>query len=182
MPRTVPTYEPTSATAGDSWEWDRTLSDYPPSGGWTLTYSLTGAHESVLSISATTSDLGDYFEVRVAPATTVAYTAGPYKLIGHVTDGTDRFVVYSAPLTVLPDPATATPEFTHAERMLAAIRALLEGRVTEDVQRFQVAGRALEKMEPVELRKWEAVYADRVRMERGGGFFQPVRVRFGVPH
>ncbi|HEX6924347.1 MAG TPA: hypothetical protein VF167_02905 [Longimicrobiaceae bacterium] len=177
MAATIPTSEPTTLTAGDSWQWNRTYGDYPASDGWALSYALTGAHESVITISAT--DASGVWQVRVAASDTKDYSPGPYRLVGYVSDGTDRHIVYSAPLTVLPDPATAVPDEGHNERMLRAIRCVLEGRIPADAEAYQIAGRSINRIPVKELVQLEAVYAERVRRERGGSFLQPVKVRFG---
>lgn len=179
MAATIPTSEPTVLTAGNSWQWDQTYSDYPASDGWALEYVLTGAHESVITIAAT--DNAGTWEIRVPSATTAEYTPGSFRLVGLVSDGTDRHVVYSAPLSVLPDPASATPDEGHAEKMLAKIRARIEERMDEDTSSYSVAQRALQKEDLAQLRRMEAVYAERVSQSRGGSFLQPVRVRFGRP-
>lgn len=181
MARTVPTVEPTQLTAGDSWDWDITYSDYPPSEGWSLSYSLSGAHESVITITADPNDAESGYEVRVAAATTADYTAGRYNLLGYATKAPDRFQVYSGPLVVLPDPATATPELSHAERMLVQVRARIEERLAADVSGYTISQRQVQKEDLAELRRAEARYADAVRRERGGGFFQSVKVEFGAP-
>lgn len=162
--------------------WDRTYSDYPSSDGWTLSYVLSGAHESVIDLSAFISDVDGTWEVRVPPATTVDYTPGSYRLVGVVThtDG-ERHRVYSAPLTVLPDPVTAVPEPSHNEKVLAATRARIEERAAADMSGFSIAQRQVQKEELRELRRQEAIYADRVRIERGGPAIQPMRIRFGAP-
>lgn len=180
MAYTVPTVEPTEFSAGDSLSWDRALSDYTPADGWTLSYVLSGAHESPLVITATASDDGMGHEVRVTPATTAEYTSGRYNLVGFVThsDGS-RYEVYRASCYVHPDAATATPDLGHAERMLAAIEAVLEGRIPADVESYQIAGRAVNKIPLERLSIERSKYAEIVRRQRGGSFFRDVKVQFG---
>jgi hypothetical protein len=130
MSTTIPTTEPASARAGDTWRWQRTLSDYPAST-WTLSYTLFNAAGKV-SIAATAD--GDDHLVSVAPATTAAYTAGRYDWVAHVSDGTDRHQVGAGSINVLPD-LSAVSSYdgrSHARKMLDAIDALLEGRATTD--------------------------------------------------
>jgi hypothetical protein len=130
MSTTIPTTEPASARAGDTWRWQRTLSDYPAST-WTLSYTLFNAAGKV-SIAATAD--GDDHLVSVAPATSAAYTAGRYDWVSHVSDGTDRHQVGAGSINVLPD-LSAVSSYdgrSHARKMLDAIDALLEGRATTD--------------------------------------------------
>jgi hypothetical protein len=179
---TVPTVEPTEFTAGDSLEWDRTLGDYTPSDGWTLSYVLTGAHASVISISATANDGNTGHEVRVTPATTAAYTDGRYNLVGLVThtDGR-RFEVYRAACFVYPNPATETPELSFNERMLAAVEAKIATRITADISRYTLEQQEVHREELATLNRQRNSYADAVRRERGGGFFQTAKVKYGAP-
>lgn len=177
---TVATSEPESFTAGDSVEWDRSLSDYTPADGWTLSYALTGAHSTVLTITATANAADTGYEVRVLPATSAAYTAGAYSLVGLVThtDGR-RFEVYRGPCYVNPDPATATPALSFNERMLAAVESKISDRITADISRYSLEQQEVHREELANLNRQRNSYADAVRQERGGGFFRDVKVKFG---
>lgn len=130
MARTTPTTEPTRVRAGETWDWERSLSDYPAST-WTLTYTFTSASAA---ISIVASADGDTHVVDVDPLTTAAYTAGHYEGFAQVTDGTDTYTVWSGTLRVLPDLSAATSYDgrSHARVMLDAIEALLEGRASDD--------------------------------------------------
>lgn len=178
---TVPTVEPTEITAGDSLQWDRTYSDYPPSAGWSLSYVLTGAHAEPITIAATANDADTGYEVRVATGTTVAYSVGRYTLVGHVSDGTARHRVYVGPLVVLPDPATATPELSFNERMLAAVEDKIATRIAADISGYTLEQQEVQREELRTLTRQRNAYADAVRRERGGRPFQTVGVSFGAP-
>ena len=176
MPPTIPTEEPRKLVAGDSLAWDRTDlgGDYPP-GTWALVYYLTGP--STLEVTA--GENGTTFEVRVPSSETSGLAPGGYRLRGFVTDGTDRYQVYEGSLSVEEDPAQAAPGGTHAEKMLAAIQATLEGRVTKDVEQYTYDGVSVAKL-PIELlEKLEVRYRARVARERAGGVrLSSVRVVF----
>jgi hypothetical protein len=128
MSLSVPTVEPATARAGDTWRWTRDLPDYP-APTWGLTYTLF-ASSGVLSIVATAS--GALHSVSLAPATTALYPASRYDWVAHASNGTDRFQVGAGVLQVLPDVAEATAYDgrSHARKMLDAINAMLEGRAT----------------------------------------------------
>ncbi len=182
MSYTIPTTEPTGFTAGDSLQWDRTLAAYPPSEGWTLSYVLTGAGAAVIEVAASPSDDNTSYEVRVTPATTADYTPGRYNLVGLVThtDGR-RFEVYRAACVVLADPATATPTLSYNERMLAAVEAKLEARIVADISSYTLEQQQVYREEMLKLQAQRNSFAEAVRRERGGAFFQNVGVSFGVP-
>lgn len=181
MPATIPSSEPTELTAGDSWQWDRTYSDYPSSDGWTLKYALTGAHPTVIPLTAAPSADGASFEIRVLPAATKDYTPGRYDLIGYVTDGADRHQVYSGPLFVHPDPAAASPELSFAERMLTELETKIADRLAADISSYTLEQQEVQREELARLQAQRNSYADAVRRERGRAFLQSVKVSFGQP-
>lgn len=55
---------------------------------------------------------------------------------------------------------------THAQRMLDAIEAALEGRVTADVQSYQISGRSITKIPIAELMTLRKQYMVEVANER----------------
>lgn len=177
MARTIPTTEPVTLTSGDSWEWDvtRLAVDYPASS-WTLAYRLNGP--SPRTITATAD--GDTFCVRAPAATTRNMTGGVYELVGYVTDGTDRFTVYESTVLVAEDPARKAAFTSHAEKTLAILEAAIEGRLTADIESYQVEGRAVNKIPVAELRRLRGFYAAAVWRERNPGrLSRNVEVRFG---
>ncbi len=165
MSLSVPTVEPTTARAGDTWRWTRDLPDYP-APTWVLTYTLF-ASAGVVSIVAAAS--GALHSVNIAPATTALYTAARYDWVAHISDGTDRFQVGSGVIQVTPDVAEATAYDgrSHARKMLDAINAMLEGRGTSgdlDVIRVAHGDRVTEWDVPT-LLKMRQQYAAAVSSE-----------------
>lgn len=160
----VPTIEPTTLTAGDTWTWERTLADYP-APTWVLSYRLLSqAGEIAISASADGSD----HLVSVAKATTAAYKAGLYKWFASVTDGTSRYQVGAGLVTVLPDPAAAGAGFdprSHARRVLEAIEAVIEGRATKDQEEYSIGSRSLKRTPIAELLELRDRYRAEVRGE-----------------
>jgi hypothetical protein len=120
MAASIPTTEPTSARAGDTWRWTRDLTDYP-AGTWSLVYSLFSA-AGVYFITASAD--GTTHSVSVPGATTGTYTAGRYDWIAHVSDGTDRYQVGSGVLQVGANIAATTDAATLATGVVASNTAL----------------------------------------------------------
>lgn len=181
MSHTIPSTEPTQLRAGDSWQWDKRLSAYPPSEGWTLTYYLQGPAE-VAKITAATSSAGDYYEIRETPSETEAYTKGTYTWLARVDDGTDAHEVGTGTIHVLPNLAKTGTSRSHAETALAAVTAALEGRLTADTQGFQIRGRAVNQIPVLELLRLQAHYRSQVWRERNPGKLGPeVEVEFVQP-
>lgn len=74
---------------------------------------------------------------------------------------------------------------THAEKMLAAIEALLEGRAGSAVAQYTIGGRSLTRLSPAELTDWRGHYRREVRaeqarrvMESGGHNPTLIKARF----
>lgn len=166
MAAEIPTTEPTTLTAGDSWRWDKTLGDYPASAGWQLSYMFRGEEDLSVPWSTLVTADGDTFEVRI-PAASTDLSPGPYRLFGRVTDGTDVFTVYNEVVAVQVNPATAVNQQSLNQRILAAIEAALEGQaLTPEQKRTRVNGREIEYWEPGELMKMRGHYELLVQIER----------------
>ena len=117
-------YEPEKLTAGVTWKWKKTLSDYPASE-WTLTYYLRKDGATATSFSAAAD--GDSYLVTVAAATTAAYASGIYDFIGWVIKGTEKFEVFNSMIEVLPNPtnASAYDPRSHARKVMELIEAAI---------------------------------------------------------
>lgn len=185
MTAEVPTIEPESFIAGDTWQWTRSLADYPAST-WTLTYRAR-SREGEFSITASAS--GSDHSITVAKATTAAYKAGLYAWIAQVTDGTTRTTVASGLWTVAPDPASTGAGFdprSHARKVLEAIEAIIEGRATKSQLEYSIGGRSVKHMTHADLLVARSRYASEVAAEdraaaiaRGLGVAPSgIRVRF----
>jgi len=183
MAHTVPTSEPVSVRAGDTWTWTRSLPDYPATD-WTLTYTLWTA-DGVVSIVASAD--GATHAVDVPPATTAAYAAGRYTFFFIVRDCTEIYTVGTGVMQVLPAVGAAQDTRTHARTMLDAINAMIEGRASDgdlDVVRTSIGGRDTE-WDLETLLKMRQQYAASVaaedaaqRVARGEGSGRMVQVRF----
>jgi hypothetical protein len=183
MAASIPSVEPASARAGDTWQWTRDLGDYPATD-WTVTYTFWTA---TAAFSAVASADGTTHSISLPPATTAAYAAGRYQWTARVSDGTDVFTVGSGTLQVLPAVGAAMDTRSHARIMLDALNAVLESRATDgdiDVVRTAVGDRATD-WDPNTLVKLRQQYAsavvaeeDAARIARGEQSARFVGVRF----
>ena len=98
-------FEPEKLTAGVTWKWKKTHSDYPASE-WTLTYYLRKDGATATSFTGTADE--DSFLVTVAASTTSSYAAGVYDFIGVVSKAAEKFIVFDGVLEVLTNPALAS--------------------------------------------------------------------------
>ena len=177
--RTIPSCEPSELTAGDSWQWDRRLSDFSPADGWALSYALVGATRFEIN-GARVIAAGDGWQIRVAAADTAGLAAGTYRLAAYVAKGTDRFEVLRGAVEVLANLATLADGRTVAERELALVEAAISGQLSSDVQSFQVNGRAVNRHDLPELYRIRGRLRSQVWRERNPGKLgRTVRVRFG---
>ncbi len=161
----IPTSAPQTATAGDSLTWYQSAGDCTPADGWALSVEVVGKDLSV----AATNDNGQH-RVTLTTAQTQGLGAGAWSWVARATKAGERVTVARGTLTLAPDPlgeqASAT---THAERMLAAIEALIEGRATSDLSSYSVAGRSLTKMTFDELLAARSYFRHEVAAQRGSG-------------
>jgi hypothetical protein len=151
---------PIQITAGDSVSFTYEADDYPPTSGWTMSWRLVGAG---VALTLTTTVSGNLFSVYAAPAATGALTVPSTgiacRLFGMVSNGTDRFQLYSADCFLAPNPATITGDTRgHAQRTYDAIKALLEGRATKDQQMYKIGDRELQRIPIPELLSLQDYY------------------------
>jgi hypothetical protein len=159
----VPTVEPTSLRAGDTWSWSRALSDYP-APTWVLSYALLNS-TSKISITAA-ADGADHL-VSVLAATSSGYAAGVYSAVGRVASGAESHTVWSGAIEVLPNLAAATTydDRSHARKVLEAIEAVLQNRATNDQQEVAIADRQIKKIPLADLLKFRTSYKLEVAAE-----------------
>lgn len=171
--------EPNQIAAGFSARWTEAPSAYP-APTWTLEYRLVGRADAYV-VTATQQADGTH-AVSIDPATSATFAPGRYRLIGYVDDGTERHRYYEGDLVVTPNVTAGDPVDlrSHAERMVEALEAALEGRATADQMAVAIGGRSLQRHTLAELQKLHQVYAYQVEVERGRmAPTQSIGIRFG---
>lgn len=187
MPPPLVTTEPDVLTAGDTWSWDKHVNDYSAADGWQLSYSLQGTERTNLNwaTEVLAHPNGVDFRITVPATSTVSLTPGTLLWQSYVTKGTERHTVGSGSITLKPNFVTAAAgsQRTHAEKTLAVIKAALEGRLTSDIESYQIVGRAVNKIPIGELVKLRGTYEAMVWRERHPDqLFTPVEVVFSQPN
>jgi len=167
---------PAQLTAGTTVEYTKALAGYPADQGWTATLYLAGANLG--TVTGTPS--GSSFIFLLDAAITATLKAGRYKWAELVEKAGKRYVADSGEINVLADimAALAGDFQDQDEKDLAAIEAVLHGRITADVQSYQIHGRAVVKIPVLELEKLRAGIKDRVQSKSRGGKLQSVRMSF----
>ena len=112
-------------------------------------------------IDATTS--GTSFLLTLPAATSEELPPGDLVFTAYVTKTSDstKKVADSGVIRVKPNPAVVS----YNARMLAAVRAVMEGRANNDQLTTQLGDVQLKYMSPTELERWEGLFAARVRSE-----------------
>lgn len=180
-PASIPTTEPTRAIAGDTWRWNRSVADYSPASGWALTYAFRGAGK--LDVAGVANAANNGWEMTVAASATAALKAGVYEWVAYVTKSGERYTVDAGRVTVQPNFALANAgdRQSHAERTLAVIEAAIEGRLTADMEEYQIQGRAVKRIPMALLQTLRNRYAFEVTRQRAGGRTPQTEVTFARP-
>ena len=175
----VPITEPTRFQAGDTISWQKTISDYPASAGWTLKYILVSSGKTPISIDSTAS--GSDHLISVSAVTSAAYVPAVYHWTAYVQSLTERKTLFSGVLEILPNPATvtsATDPRTHAEKALEVLEAAILGKLTTSMAEYEIAGRRVKNYTLKEMIELRAIYRSEVRRQRGGSAAVAIPVRF----
>jgi hypothetical protein len=183
MAEQTPEGVPASLTAGNTWTWYQTLTDYAPSesgGTWTLSYAVAGVGVLKWDPDWVTDD-GSRWTVTVPATATAGLAAGRYEWQAIVAGGggyaSQRHTPLRGVLDVQPNPEWAGPgdRQAWAERTLAAVEAVLEGRVTADVQAYQIGSRSVTSIPMAELYTLRTKLQHEVWRLRNPGLAGPTR-------
>lgn len=174
-----PSDEPLEFVAGDFVAWKRTDlgADYPPAL-YALTYALHHEASGGSPITLTASESGNDYIIEIAATVTAAYTADDYHWQAYITRSSDsaRIKIDEGRLTILANRAvTTTDPRSHAQKVLDALEALIEGRATQDAEEYSIAGRSLKKMPVRDLLKFADLYRAKVNAEK-----RAQRIRSGL--
>jgi hypothetical protein len=159
MSAPVLTAMPDSFASGTTVEYSRTFASYPAVGGaWTAKLYVRG--RSSLDVAATV--VSGAFAFALSSAATAALLAGihTWKEIVHDVANNKDYVAASGTVTILPNVGSAQAGDFQAfeEKMLLAIEGVLTGRITADVEHYQIGNRSLTRVPRKEL------WAERSRM------------------
>ena len=132
---------------GDTWQFNTTVSDFPASAGWTLTYRLVPEKGAGAAITFNNSGIsGDDYVVQVAAATTAAYAAGDYSWAAYVLKSGERHTVDKGEVTLVPDPGVVSTPYdsrSFARKMLDQIEAALLAFQDASVKSYTIGSRSM---------------------------------------
>ena len=141
-----------------------TLTAYP-APDWTVTLILRGP----MGIDLVATGDGASHRFAASAETTAAWLPGRYWFTLRATRGAEVVAIEDGDLTITPDLAAQAGPFdgrSHAERVLAAIEAVIEGRATIDQQSYQINNRQLSRTPIPDLLLLRTKYRDEVRREQ----------------
>lgn len=188
-PQNAPEGEPEQVVVGDFIQWKRSdiAADYPPAL-FTAEYvaRITGGGANEIKLSATATD--GYYLFTATSAESATFLAGKYHWQLEITEisSSNRLVVDIGEFDAIVDldDNQADPRL-HAERMIAKIETILEGKADSDVSNYSIAGRSISKMTFEELtsardsyRAEVAHHTAKARAKRGKPTGSTIKVRF----
>lgn len=155
--------------AGTTLSYQRSYPDYPISSGWSFKLYLAGPAASI-NVSATPTSPALY-AFQIDAATTAPLIPGSYRWVERATNGSTVVDVATGLVTIALNVATAAAgdAQTAEEKMLAAIDAVLSGRLVDGIESYQIAGRAISKIPLGELTKFRGQLVAAVNRQRQGG-------------
>ena len=176
---------PKEITAGFTYEWQESFSQYPASTyGLTATFILNTYGNTRYTVTAVAN--GDGFSFTIPATVSADFTAGNYKLYLFVTLGAAKYLVGNQDVVIKANPLTATGDTrSHIQKVLDAIEAVLENRATQEYQSMSINGYSITQMSPEELLKLRSYYRNELRkannldrINNGGSPTNTIKVKF----
>ncbi len=144
---------PLTLTSGDSISWAVSLSDYPASESWELTYTLV---KSGTNIQIVASASGNDHLIEVPSETTSEYDSGEYEYQAHVSNGTERYQVDSGIVEIVIDfsqQASGYDPRSDVKKSLDALWAAYYGRASKTQLHQTIGGIQVQHMQPNQIRE-----------------------------
>ena len=161
MAAPIPSSEPTTLVAGDTSPWTKSLSDYPATDGWALTYAFRLQQGSgKLDLTATPS--GSDYAVVIPAASSALMVPGIWVWSAYVTKAAERYQVDYGTLVVTPNLATISQQVdlrSHAK--IAYDNALVAWESVKVGQSVSLNGRTYSQHNLPDL----IAYVDRCRAD-----------------
>ncbi|TRZ51087.1 hypothetical protein D4S03_05635 [bacterium] len=155
---------PETIFAGDSLSWTESAGEYP-APTWTMRYAIRGA--SKLNLVSTPAGTDHKFSV---PYWSTYLQPGIYAWQSYVTDVTGaRHTIASGSIHIRTNLVAQDVGFdgrSHAQKVLDAIEATMEGRASKAQGSVQINNRQIQYLKPEELVKWRSFYKAEVAREK----------------
>jgi hypothetical protein len=174
----VPDVVPDHFPAGTTVKFTRTLDDFQPSDGWAYVIYLNGLTQK---FNKAATVLNNVFQIQFLPADTAALNPGPYRYAERLTNSVtgDVYDITGDELVINIEPNVASAAAgvfnTWEEQTLAVVELAIKGRLTADIQAYQIAGRSVSKIPIQELRQIRGELRAAIWRQNNPG-------QLGVPH
>jgi hypothetical protein len=184
VPPIIPDVVPAHFPAGTTVRFTRSLDDFSPSDGWTYAIYLNGLTQK---FNKAASVLDNIFQIEFLPADTASLNPGPFRYAERLTNsGTGEiYDITGDELVINIEPnvgsAAAGAFNTWEERTLVIVEAAIAGRLTADLQAYQIAGRSVSKIPIQQLRTIRGELRAAIwRQNNPGQLGVPMRVQFAL--
>jgi len=159
------TRPPVELAVGETVSWRMEFSDYKATDGWVVAAHFRGA----TNVDVVGVQDGEGFTFSIESSVFTAAAVGGFVWEAVATLGGERVRVASGRLQVVADLEAASDlrsQSTHAERMLSALEAALEGTASKSQLSYTIAGRSISRIPIETLEALHARYRRRVDRER----------------
>ncbi len=160
--------------------------EFTPADGWTLEYFFEGPSE--LNITAAPDGAGHLVELTALQTAIATGSYGWQAIASRATPKLERILVGTGRTEFVLNYGVDTstgPNKSHAQRMVEAIEAQLEGRATDGQRSMSINGRSLDRIPVLELMELRRVYRMELRSEEAAiaqgvtpGKRRRIKVRF----
>jgi hypothetical protein len=161
---------PSTLTAGSRWAWTRSdITDAYPTASYTLKFRFSLLADPYTDYSIVASKVSSAHVVEVATSVTSGYAAGDYSWFAVIVRDSDseEVTVDTGFVTIQPDMGAAPGDTrTWVARVLAAIRATIEGTASKEQSGYSIGGRSLSLRTPGELLELEREFHKRWKQEQ----------------
>lgn len=164
--------------AGLPFQHEFDLSGYSSDDGWVVTGKLANTSVSDDLASGLFTPSGSDWTLDIPSSTTTGYVAGNRTLYLIATADSLEELVYQSPIVI-----EALGTVSHAQKMVTALQALMEGRADKAYESFTTPdGESITRLDPEKLRKWLAHYEIKLGAElhaaAGGGRIKRIQMEF----
>lgn len=160
----MPGIIPSTISAGATLDIPVTLTAYP-APAWSLLLVLRGPQQ----IDLQSVEDGTAHKIGTAAAITSAWAPGKYWWQLRALNGAEVAIVDEGQMTIAPDLALIDNPHdgrSHAERVLQAIEAVIEGRASMDQESYTINNRSLSRTPIADLMALRSKYQAEVTRER----------------
>lgn len=180
----IPDEVPTIIVAGTTVKFHRSFADYSAADGWVYTFYANGA-SNIFNQAASTNPDGTSFDIVIPASKTASVAPGRYTVAERLSNSITSEEVHPTrdlgQMLIEANVATAAAGafISHVERTLAVLEAAIEGRLTDDILSYQIAGRSVVKIAPKELLWFRGHYAAKLwQLQNPGRLGSPVYIAF----